>query len=231
MAPSSDSERGETQTASRVASEVGVIVALMTAVGFLYWAIVRPWYLQWGTTEEDRTRHLPGHDLAPDPAVNNTQAVTIDAPPAAVWPWLVQIGQGRGGFYSYDWLERLFGADIHNVDRIIPEYQDLAVGDEVLLAPKNYWAGSPDSWPVVEALDEERSLVLRPPTDSPTYVWTFFLEPIDNGQTRFIARMRSPRKSTTIGRLLEAITWEPAHFVMQRKMLLRIKELAERHAN
>lgn len=212
------------RTPTRRGAAAGVLVATLGAV---YWALVRPWYLQWGTTAAELDRELPGHDLAPDPAVHSTQAVTVDASPADVWPWLVQIGQGRGGFYSYDWLERLVGADIYNVDRIIPEYQDLREDDEVLLAPKNYVLGSPDSWPVVASLEEGRSIVLRPPGEQPTYVWTFLVEPTDEGKTRLIARMRSPRKPTALGRLVEAVTWEPAHFLMQRKMLLGARDRAE----
>lgn len=180
-----------------------------------------------GATAEERARHLPGHDLAIDPAVDNTQAVTIDASPEEIWPWLVQMGQGRGGFYSYDWLEQFVGADIHNVDRVLPEYQELEEGDEVLLAPKDYGLGSPDSWPVVEAIEEERYIVLRPPIDPPSYVWTFSLEEVVPRRSRLVARMRSPQNPTLLGPLLEAVTWEPAHFFMQRRMLLGIKERAE----
>lgn len=200
------------------------------ALAVLYWQVVRPWYLTWGTTAGEQVRHLPGRALVPDPAVDSTQAVTIDAPPVDVWPWLVQIGQDRGGFYSYDWLEQLVGDEVHSVDRIVPEYQDLEEGGEVLLAPKDYWAGAPASWPVVEELAPERRLVLRSPTDPPTYVWTFLLEPVGDDRTRLLVRMRSPRRPTLVGRVVEALTWEPAHFVMQRKMLLGIEERAERQS-
>lgn len=209
---------------------LSALSVLLTVIGGIYWLVVRPWFLRWGATDDELARDMPGHDLAPDPAVNSTQAVTIDAPPEAVWPWLVQIGQGRGGFYSYDWLEQLVGADIHNVDRILPEYQALEEGDEVLLAPKDYWLGSPDSWPIVAGIEAPRYIVLRPPTDKPTYVWTFQLEPTTESQTRCIARMRSPRKSTILARAIEGLTWEPVHFLMQRKMLLSIKELAEQQS-
>lgn len=158
-----------TNSSSRTAILSALAVAV-TITGGIYWLAVRPWLLRLGATADELTRDRPGHDVAPDPAVNSTQAVTIDAPPEAVWPWLVQIGQGRGGFYSYDWLEQLVGAEIHNVDRILPEYQDLEEGDEVLLTPKDYWLGSPDSWPIVAAIEAPRYIVLRPPTESPAYV-------------------------------------------------------------
>lgn len=211
-----------------MAPDLAAMTLSLAVLGVTYWFAVRPWFLDWGADAGGRDRRLPGHDLAPDPAVNSTQAVTIEASPEAIWPWLVQIGQGRGGFYSYDFLERLVGADIHNVDRILPEHQDLEEGDEIRLAPKDHWMGSPDSWPTVARLEAYEYIVLRPPTEPPTYVWTFLLEPTDGSTTRLIARMRSPRKSRSWRNVVEGVTWEPAHFVMQRKMLLGIKERAER---
>lgn len=214
---------------SRTSSLPAVITAL-AALGGSYWFAIRPWFLRWGATPDEVDRTLPGHALAPDPAVNSTQAVTVDAPPGAIWPWLVQIGQGRGGFYSYDWLEQLVGADIHNVDRIVPEHQTLTEGDEVLLAPRDYWLGSPDSWPIVADIEEADHIVLRPPTEPPSYVWTFQLEPYEGSKTRLIARMRSPQEPTIWGRIVQGLTWEPVHFLMQREMLLGIKTRAERQA-
>lgn len=231
VAAHSPTDRDERASPRKSAVGWGAVAAALLAVlGVLYWSVVRPWYLRWGVTDEELARNKPGHDLAPEPAVHSTQAVTIDVPPEDVWPWLVQIGQGRAGFYSYDWLEQLVGADIHNIDRIIPEYQALAEGDEVRLAPKDYPLGSPDSWPVVADIEENRHIVLRPPTDPPSYVWTFLVEPTDENGTRLISRMRSPRESSTLDRLVDALTWDPAHFLMQRRMLLGIKERAERRA-
>lgn len=229
-AHSPDAGDGEGSPTGHGIGRIAMIGAVVWSLGTVYWLVVRPWFLGWGATDAELTRDLPGHDLVPADAVTSTQAVTVDAPPEAVWPWLVQIGQGRGGFYSYDWLEQLVGADIHNVDRIVPEYQSLEAGDEVLLAPKDYPLGSPDSWPVVADLEVERYLVLRPPTNPPGYVWTFYLDPVEESRTRLVARMSSPRRPTVWGRFVEGITWEPAHFLMQRKMLLGIGRLAEEYA-
>lgn len=182
---------------------LSALTVVVTVLGSIYWFVVRRWFLRWGATDDELARDLPGDELVPGPAVDSTQVVTIDAPPETVWPWLVQIGQGRGGFYSYDWLEQLVGANIHNVNQILPEYQSLKEDDEVLLAPKDYWLGSPDSWPIVAGIKEPRYIVLRPPTDSPTYIWTFMLEPSSDSKTRFTARMRSPRKPTVGGRFIE----------------------------
>ena len=97
-----------------------------------YWTVVRPRLLNWGATATEVGRPLPGDVRLPDPDGESTMAITIDAPPAAVWPWLRQLGQEQGGFYSYEWAENLVGFDIHNADEIVPEYQSLAVGDTVL---------------------------------------------------------------------------------------------------
>ena len=90
--------------------------------------------LEWGATAQEAARELPGDELLPDPDLVATRAITIAAPPAAVWPWLVQIGIGRAGAYSYDWLDRLFGLDVRSTRRIVPELQDLRVGDVIPVA-------------------------------------------------------------------------------------------------
>src|SRR5690349_9989833 len=94
---------------------LGVVVGLTIAV-VVYIALVRPWHMRWGATDDEVRRPLPGDELVARPKALATHAITIRAPAAEIWPWLVQFGQGRGGFYSYDWLENLFGCDIHNVD-------------------------------------------------------------------------------------------------------------------
>ncbi|PCR89052.1 hypothetical protein CP557_21075 [Natrinema ejinorense] len=193
-----------------------------------YHVAIRPWHRRWGTIEDEARAPLPGDDLLPDATDQVTHAIEIDAPAEAIWPWLVQIGQGRGGFYSYDWLERAVGADIHNVDRIIPELQDLEEGDVVRLAPEDYPVSAPESAPEVARLDPERALVLRPPGDPPAWTWAFVLEPTDADTTRLLARTRSNPRRSSIARAIDSLFWEPAHFVMERKMLHGIKRRAER---
>jgi len=102
------------------------------AVAIVAWRkVFTPWQRNWGATEEEAAMALPGDTLTPPPVDQCTRAITIAAPPEAVWPWLVQMGADRGGFYSYAWLENLFGLDIHNADGIVDEWQQLAVGDWV----------------------------------------------------------------------------------------------------
>ena len=101
-----------------------------------YILAIRPWQLGWGATGEERDATLAGDDLIPNPDLVATRAITVHAPPDQVWPWLAQLGQGRGGFYTYDVLENLVGCDIHSADRVVPEWQDIKVGDQVKLHPE-----------------------------------------------------------------------------------------------
>ncbi len=115
-----------------------VAAAMLTA------PVLRGWYDRWGATPVEVAGAMPGDELVPDPKITATRAITIGAPPEEVWAWLVQIGQGRGGLYSFDALGNLLGCDIHSASRIIPELQELHVGDLILLAP----AEAPASgWP------------------------------------------------------------------------------------
>lgn len=205
-------------------------IAIATALGVaatVYWFVVRPWHLRWGATHGEVEGRLPGDDLVPEPVEEVTHAITIDAPASEVWPWLVQLGQGRGGFYSYDFLENVVGADIHNADRILPEHQDLEVGDIIRLAPADYALKTPDSALDVAVLNDERALVIRSPYDPPRFSWAFVLEPADEATTRFVVRTRSRPPESARSRLVSRLFWEPAHFVMERRMLLGVKERAE----
>lgn len=202
---------------------VGGIGAL--AAGYI--SGVRPWHLRWGATDEEIGEYLPGDEIKPDAGVSVTHAITIDAPASEIWKWLVQIGQGRGGFFSYDWIESAFGLDIHNIDRIRPELQTLKVGDFVRSASKGWLGGRFDEtagWYVI-ALEPERFLVLRDEIERGS--WAFILKTLENGGTRLIIRARGDRPSRSVHQVLHYGLFEPAHFVMERKMLLTLKELAE----
>ena len=135
------------------------LISIGTLLGAIYALFVRPWHQRWGASEDEAARSLPGDDLIPAPAWAATHAITIDAPPEAVWPWLVQLGQGRGGFYTYDSLENLMGLDMHSANRILPEHQTLKVGDLIPLAPGGF--GMP-----VATLEPGRTLLLHADTRS-----------------------------------------------------------------
>ena len=174
---------------------------------------VRPRHLDWGATDDEVDRELPGDELVPAPSSETTRAVTVEAPSDGVWPWVVQLGQGRGGSYSYSWLENPVSADIHNVDRIVPEFQRLAERDSIRMAKEDYRLRSPMTSMTVETVDSGRTLVLRG-HDGGT--WTFHLEPIDDGATRFVVRGRTPQQSL-LGRVVRYLAYELPHFVMERE--------------
>ncbi|CAG0945334.1 hypothetical protein ANRL1_02272 [Anaerolineae bacterium] len=198
-----------------------------------YVYIWRPRHLRWGATDEEIVRVLPGDELVPNPKLNATHALTIHAPASAVWQWLVQIGQGRGGFYSYDFIENAMGLDIHNAERILPEFQNLNVGDNIPLSPDGF--GIP-----VAILEPHRALVLRgdtrlDPSAIPTMkpgdyfavTWGWYLDAIDANTTRLVERWRADWNPSWQQNLFMRAFLEPGAFLMERKMLLGIKERAE----
>ncbi len=130
---------------------VPTLVVILIAV--VYWFPVRRWMNRWGATPADLTRVMAGDALLANPTYSGTTAILIAAPPEYIWPWLVQIGYQRGGLYSYDWLDRLFGyLDRPSATRILPDFQHLAVGDRIPL-------GRGPSWPVA-IVEPNRALVL-----------------------------------------------------------------------
>ena len=134
-APGRAEALGKRPRAAAWAGLAALPAALVTAAG-TYWFVLRPWHLVWGATASEVESVWPGDHLIPHPMGECTHAITINRPAAAVWPWLAQIGQGRGGFYSYAWLENLLGCRMENADRIMPEHQQLRVGDPILDAPE-----------------------------------------------------------------------------------------------
>ena len=194
----------------------GLVIAGAVTAGYV--CFVRQWHLHWGATEEEAHGAAAGDELMPDPDLVATRAVEIDAPPSAIWPWLVQMGPGRGGAYTYDWIERRLGIDIRNTDRIIPELQDLKVGDEIPM---------PGYAMRVERLDPERAMVIR--SSNQAWVWSFELRPFD-GHTRLVSRNRFDFSALPVRDKLAYPVIEPGSWVMERKMLRTIKQRAERLA-
>jgi len=186
-----------------------------------------------GATRWERTRALPGDDAVPGAGEAWTMATTIDAPPAAVWRWLVQIGSDRAGFYSFD---RLDNAGRPSVEEIRPEWQTLALGDRLASTP------SGRTWFVVSEIEPERSLVLRasidakerrsydPAEERPRFFvdssWSFVLEPLAS-RTRLLVRTRSAARPAVLARLANVLFFDPAHWIMQTRQLIRIRHLAE----
>jgi hypothetical protein len=189
----------------------------VAALAGVYRRFLRRPVLNWGATAEEASRPLPGDVLLADPDILATRAVTVNAPAAAIWPWLVQMGPGRGGAYTYDWIENLFGLDMHSADEILPQFQHLEVGD-VLRSPNG------DMGMRVEILEPERVLSSR--SEDGTWVWTFVLDE-KGGATRLLSRNRI-RVGGSLGGRLAMLAMEPGSLVMERKMLRGIKERAER---
>jgi hypothetical protein len=206
----------------RTAGAVAGAAAFAAAVAWAAYPVLwRKRCLTWGATAVEVGGQMPGDDLMPNPDLQTTRAITIEAPPGAIWPWLVQMGSGRGGAYTYDWIENLFALDMHSANEILPQFQDLRVGDALPL-------GSKAPRLRVEVLDPDRALVVR--SEDGNWVWAFGLYP-EGKHTRLVSRNRikTPGASAP-ARLAYTVVMEPGSLVMERRMLLGIKQRAERLA-
>jgi hypothetical protein len=181
--------------------------------------LLHPLYSRWGASELETRMPVPGLDPPDGSRASSTHAITIDAQPFEIWPWLLQMGVGRGGCYSYTWLENLLGCKMKNADRVLPQFQNLKEGDGVLLHPK--------APPLrVSRFDEDRLLALEG--------WVFYLKPIGHDRTRLLTRtyVLPPKKAVGLAaKILELITRTPefdlAHYIMGRKQLVELKRLVE----
>lgn len=209
------------------------LLAAGALFGAAYAARIRPWSQRWGATDEEVDRVWPGDEYCPYAEDQATRAVTVEAPVEAVWPWILQLGQDRGGFYSYDILENLFGCEMPRVERIVPEWQQRKVGDLVWLATPERYGGK--GYMMVGWLEPRRAMTLIMPDDAEEVaaggearhgIWSFLLDPIDDGSCRLLTRSR-PGREPFGGALGQRLFMEPAHFVMERRMLLTIRDLAE----
>ena len=217
------------------------IVGVIGIAGLAYALVIRRWQLRRGATDAEVERYLPGDELVPRPKCGYTQAITILAPRCRVWPWLVQIGHKRAGWYSHDFLHRLMGIagsvgdQHHSARRIIPELQDLAAGDSVEIAPGMGY--------LVAAIEPSRALVLHSSVDTGawqpladddplpekylTSSWAWVLEEIDARTTRLIVRVRTDHNPGILSALSTGIPNELGSLVMQPKTLRVLKQRAE----
>jgi hypothetical protein len=188
--------------------------------------LARPWAMRMGTTEADRQTPLFGDSLNRRVNYFVDNAITIRAPADSVWPWVAQIGQDRGGFYSYDVLERIFGVRIRNADSLVPVWQERKVGDLVRATQPSYLGGlfGRDLGWRIAAIDPGRALVLDK--------WgAFVVRPLDDSTSQLYIRQRNPGTPSLVGNLLAPfglLVFEPAHFIMQHGMLRGVKRRAER---
>lgn len=227
-----------TPASLRLRGPLAALAAAAVAAGYVL--AVRPRMLHWGATAQETAAPLPGDELVRTPRMQSTRAVTISAPAAGVWPWLVQLGAGRGGMYSYDLLEKAAGPGMHSADRILPEYQQLDVGDVVPLVFK----GGPDTGIPVRRVEtgsvlglggtmDPRTGQIRPSGGAPAgprveFGWTFVLQPVSSRSTRLLSRTRYDYSPLQVGLILRPVL-EPLQFIMERRMLLGIKSRAEGH--
>jgi hypothetical protein len=218
-----------------------VVVSILFVLAVFYLAILRPWQLRRGATDAEVRRSLPGDDLVPDPKCGYTQAITIKASASEIWPWLVQIGYKRAGWYSHDFLHRLMGIagsvdDEHgSAKRIIPELQGLQVGDVVEIAPGMGY--------VVAGIEPGQALILHSRVDTGKWEslsgsdplpakylcssWVWLLEEIDEKTTRLIVRVRGAYNPGLLSALSAGIPNELGSLVMQPKTLRVLKQRAE----
>lgn len=185
------------------------------AAAAIYHFLLREPILNWGASDAEAATTLPGDELLPTADGVSTRAITIEAPPSAVWPWIVQIGPyPRGGVYTYDWIENLLGLHMRSTDQVLEEFQNPQVGDTI---------GFGGNEMEIALLEPQRSLAWR--SSDGNWVWSFNLIE-DAGRTRFISRnrFRLPRVIDKVG----MVPMIPGSLVMERKMLFGIKQRAER---
>jgi len=210
--------------------------ALRIAGNLILQPVTRSHYRFWGATKEDQQRTLPGDERVPDPMVLTTMAVTINAPARDVWPWVAQLGQERGGMYSYELLENIARCQMCNADRVVPEWE-MQVGDQMRMGPQGYPVNQ------VVALERGRWLLMAgadlktgiaaplPQLGQATYInyaWVLYLDERSDGTTRLIARTRlayAPR--TFAAKLMWETFTDPIGCTMMRKMLLTLKQRVE----
>ncbi|WP_329092571.1 hypothetical protein OG979_02230 [Actinomadura citrea] len=210
-------------------------IALACGAAAAYAAALRPALLSWGATGTEADTSYPSDELIENATSRSTMAVSLPAPPEAVWPWLVQMGCGRAGWYSWDLLDN---GGRPSTDRIVPEWQDLAVGDRVPTVP------SGTTYFRVEVLDPGRTLVLRSDLELPSGrsfdprgpmprayadgIWAFHLHRLPDGCTRLIVRTRGRGAPSVANRLFAWLFGEPAHFIMQHRQFHELRRRVAR---
>ena len=217
---------------SRHAS-IRLLILLMTFAGILavfFWA-VRPLYLNWGASPDEQTRALPGDTIVPDAVSGETRAITIRAPIDRVWPWLAQTGQDRGGFYSFDLLENSVGCRIPIADVLRPDRQVWQLGDKLWMYPADRAGGA--GFATLRVFEPGRVLgfatrmVGTSLADAENGSWSFVAEPIDAQSTRVIMRGRGVARPLGWS-AFDKLVFEPVHFVMERRMLIGLRDVVER---
>ena len=199
--------------------------AAITAVFLTHFAFVQPWYSHWGATSYEQSRVLPGDQFVTN-GTQATHAITINAPSSLVWKWVAQLGQDRGGFYSYDLLENMVGCKMPTVDFLRPDEQSWKSGDRLWMYPPAY--GIEVSGAPLQTYIPGK--VLGFATTQNTIgdsSWTFFVDPISASQTRLLIRSRAAYETSVLHKVFNALFFDQAHFAMERRMMIGIKQMSE----
>lgn len=210
-----------------------VLALLVTLALFCvaFFAVVRPWYINWGATREERRITLPGDEINANARSQQTRAITIKASADSVWPWLAQLGQDRGGFYSYDILENLVGCNMPTTDFQRPDKQVWQLGDKLWMYPKDKAGGA--GFATLRVFVPGRALgfatrvvgtALSEPEDGS---WSMVLVPVTANTTRLLIRGRGAPGRSLLGLSFDRSIFEPIHFAMERRMMIGIQQLVE----
>jgi hypothetical protein len=218
-----------------LSEEIGAAVKIAGTI--LFRPLLRSRYAVWGATPQEVRMAMPYDELIANPKLVSTRGITIQAPLDGVWAWLVQIGQGRGGLYSYERLENLAGCQMKNADQILPELQDLKIGDIVRLGPEGYPAFDVIAvqpprvvalWGGPDVIHHPELLGLQPgPSEPILWSWVFCLFPVDASVTRLVIRARLDFQEGFGNTLMWKVATDPMHYNMERQMLRGIKKRAE----
>jgi hypothetical protein len=183
-------------------------------IAFVYWIFIRPQHINCGATSAETNKKLPGDEFISPNRIVSTRAINIHATKEKIWPWIAQTGQNRGGFNSYYWLENLFAAKMVNANSINPEWQNPQPGDTV-------YYGKNEGYAIVSLVKTNEYYSLGG--------WTFYLQAIDNANTRLIVRYPSMEvRQSKFSAMYYYSLFEPLHFIMESGMMMGIKQRAER---
>ena len=215
----------------RLWMRASVLALTFAAILTVFYAGVRPWYVQWGATEAEAQMTLPGDEIVPAAVSQTTRAMTIDANADTVWQWVAQIGQDRGGFYSYDLLENLVGCRMPTTDVLRPDKQTWQLGDKLWMYPADRADGS--GFATLRAYVPGRALAFAgrrmgdPVTAPESGSWAFVVQPLDAHTTRLLFRGRAAAPPSRGALAFDRFIFDPAHYVMERRTMIGVKQLAE----
>jgi len=205
-----------------IAINIASWIALMLVLALFYFAWLREYQMNWGATAEEVSRYMAGDELHENPEFNATRAVEINATPEQIWPWIVQMGYSKGGFYGFDKLDN--GGN-PSAERIIPEFQNLKVGDSI--AAGEYKGQLVNFLEVVEMEPNTSMLWVFVATPWEGATWSWGLYGIDNQRTRLVSRLRKGYTFNTIQDFIGWPLYDMVEILMMRTTLLGIKRRAE----